>query len=115
MTSKGHLKMTDDTIGTDNSKYKLDVHRLSDGTFVQFLNTKRGFTTLYLWIGGVMPASVVYEPTRAYHGAFKAALAEHLPRVKVNPKHARRFAQSRGAGAKGISPGYGILRPIGLA
>jgi transposase len=100
MTSKGHLKMRDLTIGVDISKDKLDVHRLDDGTFAQFPNTKRGFTALLRWIGDTVPARVVYEPTGAYHGAFEAALAEHLPLVKVNPKHARRFAESRGAGAK---------------
>lgn len=92
--------MTDDSIGVDISKDKLDVHRLSDGAFAQFSNTGSGFVNLRKWIGGTLPARVVYEPTGAYHGAFEAALADHLPLVKVNPKHARRFAQSRGAGAK---------------
>jgi transposase len=94
------MKMTDDSIGVDISKDKLDVHRLRDGTFAQFPNSKRGFAALRRWIGSPLPARVVYEPTGAYHGAFEAALADHLPLVKVNPKHARRFAESRGAGAK---------------
>lgn len=92
--------MTGDTIGVDISKDKLDVHRLSDGAFAQFPNTPGGFAALRRWIGASLPLRVVYEPTGAYHGAFEAALAEHLPLIKVNPKHARRFAESRGAGAK---------------
>ncbi|ASM71511.1 MULTISPECIES: IS110 family transposase [Roseobacteraceae] len=92
--------MNHDTIGIDISKDKLDVHRLLDGRFAQFPNTKPGFKALQKWVGAILPACVVYEPTGAYHGAFEAALADHLPLVKVNPKHARRFAESRGAGAK---------------
>lgn len=92
--------MTADTIGVDIAKDKLDVHRVGDGAFAQFPNTPRGFTALRRWIGDTLPTRVVYEPTGAYHGAFEAALADHLPLIKVNPKHARRFAESRGAGAK---------------
>lgn len=107
--------MTDDTIGIDISKDKLDVHRLSDGAFAQFPNTKSGFTTLRKWIGKTLLARVVYEPTGAYHGAFEAALAEHLPLVKVNPKHARRFAESRGAGAKTDRADARSLAQMGMA
>ena len=35
--------MTDDSIGVDISKAKLDCHRLSDGAFAQFPNTKSGY------------------------------------------------------------------------
>ena len=35
--------MITDSIGLDVSKDKLDVHRLSDGEFAQFENTKKGF------------------------------------------------------------------------
>lgn len=88
--------MNDDSIGIDISKDKLDCHRLSAGAFAQFPNTKSGFQKLRRWIGPERPARVVYEPTGPYHGAFEAALADHLPLVKVNPKHARRFAESKG-------------------
>jgi transposase len=107
--------MTDDTIGVDISKDKLDVHRLRDGTFAQFPNTKRGFAALRRWIGKVMPDRVVYEPTGAYHGAFEAALADHLPLVKVNPKHARRFAESRGTVAKTDRADARVLAQMGAA
>lgn len=107
--------MTDDTIGVDISKDKLDVHRLRDGTFAQFPNTKGGFTALRRWIGTVMPTRVVYEPTGAYHGAFEVALADHLPLVKVNPKHARRFAESRGNLAKTDRADARVLAQMGAA
>ena len=43
---------------------------------------------------------MVYEPTDPCHRAFEAALADDLPPVKVNSKHARRFAESEGELAK---------------
>ena len=35
-----------DSIGIDISKDKLDCHRLSDGAFETFTNTRRGFADL---------------------------------------------------------------------
>ena len=52
-----------DSVGIDISKDKLDVHRLSDGAFVQFSNNTRGFARLQSWIDEKPPARVVYEPT----------------------------------------------------
>lgn len=107
--------MCKDTIGIDISKDKLDCHRLSDAAFAQFPNTKAGFQKLRRWIGADHPARVVYEPTGAYHGAFEAALADHLPMVKVNPKHARRFAESRGQLAKTDRADARVLAQMGAA
>lgn len=107
--------MTDDSIGVDISKDKLDCLRLSDGAFGQFPNTKAGFQKLRRWIGAAQPARVVYEPTGAYHGAFEAALAGHLPLVKVNPKHARRFAESKGQLAKTDRADARVLAQMGAA
>lgn len=107
--------MLEDSIGVDISKDKLDVHRLSDKTFAQFPNTKSGFETLRRWIGPDLPTRVVYEPTGAYHGAFEAALADHLPLVKVNPKHARRFAESKGQLAKTDRADARVLAQMGAA
>jgi len=107
--------MTDDSIGIDISKDKLDCHRLRDGAFEQFPNTKAGFRNLRRWIGPDLPARVVFEPTGAYHAAFEAALADHLPLVKVNPKHARRFAQSKGQLAKTDRADARILAQMGAA
>ena len=107
--------MSKDSIGVDISKDKLDCHRLSDGAFEQFANTKSGFGKLRRWIGPDLPARVVYEPTGPYHGALEAALADHLPRVKVNPKHARRFAESKGQLAKTDRADARVLAEMGAA
>ena len=107
--------MTDDSIGIDISKDKLDCHRLSDGAFEQFPNTKSGFKKLRRWIGADLPSRVVYEPTGPYHGALEAALADHLPLVKVNPKHARRFAESKGQLAKTDRADARVLAQMGAA
>jgi transposase len=115
MKSIGYAKITDDSIGIDISKDKLDCHRLSDGACRQFPNTAQGFQRLRGWIGQTPPARVVYEPTGAYHGAFEAALADHLPLVKVTPRHARRFAESRGQLAKTDRADARVLAQIGRA
>lgn len=107
--------MTDDSIGIDISKDKLDCHRLSNGEFARFPNTAGGFEKLRLWIVETPAARVVYEPTGAYHGAFEASLADHLPLVKVNPKHARRFAESRGQLAKTDRADARVLARMGAA
>lgn len=107
--------MIEDNIGVDISKDKLDCHRLSDGAFAQFPNSRAGFQKLRRWIGADVPARVVYEPTGAYHGAFEAALADHLPLVKVNPKHARRFAESKGQLAKTDRADARVLAQMGAA
>ncbi len=107
--------MSEDSIGIDISKDKLDCHRLSDGAFAQFSNTKIGFQKLRRWIGPDLPTRVVYEPTGPYHGAFEAALADHLPLVKVNPKHARRFAESKGQLAKTDLADARVLAQMGAA
>lgn len=107
--------MTNDSIGVDISKDKLDCHRLNDGAFEQFANTRAGFHKLRRWIGQDLPARVVFEPTGAYHGAFEATLADHLPLVKVNPKHARRFAESRGQLAKTDRADARVLAQMGAA
>lgn len=109
------VKMTNDSIGVDISKDKLDANRLSDGAFVQFSNTRAGFQKLRRWIGPDLPARVVYEPTGAYHGAFEAGLADHLPLVKVNPKYARRFAESMGQLAKTDRADARVLALMGAA
>lgn len=104
-----------DSIGVDISKTRLDAHRLGDGAFGSFANTRTGFAQLQGWIGKAAPARVVYEATGPYHGAFERALAGHLPLVKVNPLQARRFAQARGTRAKTDRVDAAVLAQMGSA
>ncbi|MDC1249454.1 IS110 family transposase [Planktomarina sp.] len=92
--------MTNDTIGVDISKATLDVHRLSDGLTAHFKNNKSGFLKLKYWLSDTQVTRIVYEPTGAYHRDFEMSLGVTYPMVKVNPLHARRFAQARGVRAK---------------
>ena len=107
--------MTDDSIGIDISKDKLDVHRLCDDTLVQFSNSQEGFLALLHWVGEFQPACVVYEATGAYHGAMERFLSGKLPLVKVNPLQAKRFAQSQGARAKTDKADAKMLAQMGAA
>ncbi len=75
--------MSNDSIGIDISKSKLDVHRLSDGAARSFANTKSGFAELRRWIGKTAPARVVYEATGPYHAAFERALADVHQKVVI--------------------------------
>lgn len=104
-----------DNIGIDISKTKLDCHRLSDGAFETFANSKTGFADLRRWIGKKAPDRVVYEATGPYHAALERALAGHLPLVKVNPLQARRFAQARGTRAKTDKVDAAVLAQMGAA
>lgn len=104
-----------DSIGIDISKDRLDAFRLSDEASHAFDNSQAGFRKLRRWLGQTLPAHVVFEPTGAYHGAFERACAAHLPLCKVNPLHARRFAQARGTRAKTDAVDARMLALMGAA
>lgn len=107
--------MITDTIGLDVSKDKLDVHRLSDGEFAQFENTKKGFKAFRKWAAADSLGRVVYEATGPYHKAFERACGGHLPLVKVNPLQARRFAQASGTRVKTDRVDARMLALMGVA
>ena len=107
--------MTDDSIGIDISKDRLDVHRFSDGAVAHFANAAAGFRALAKWLGTDRPARVVYEPTGPYHSAFEGRFAGKLPLCKVNPLQARRFAQSKGTRAKTDRVDARMLAQMGAA
>jgi transposase len=90
------------TIGIDVSKDHVDAHRLPDGAASKFANTRSGLTRLIRWIGcGSIVARVVFEPTGRYHLERERHLdTAGLPVMKVNPRQAKRFAQSLGVRAK---------------
>jgi len=92
--------MTNDTIGVDISKDRLDAHRMSDGASRGFTNDNAGHKAFMIWLGGP-GARIVYEPTGPYHRALERRLADAgCALVKVNPRQARRFAEATGRLAK---------------
>lgn len=107
--------MTKDTIGCDISKDWIDAFRLSDRTYVKVPNNGAGYEDLFAWFGQEALARVVYEPTGAYHRAFEEALAGRAPLCKVNPLHARRFAQASGVRAKTDKVDAQVLARMGIA
>jgi len=102
-----------DTIGIDISKDTLDVHRLSDGKYIQFDNDTTGIKALCRWVGQ-RPVRVVYEATGRYHRDLERGLgAVGHGLVKVNPGRARRFAQAVGQDAKTDWVDAGLLARMG--
>ena len=92
--------MPDSTVGVDISKTHLDVHVVPAGQAARFSNNAAGFKALIAWVEWPV-RSVTYEPTGRWHRAFEEALLKAgLPLVRVNPLHARRFAQAIGQRAK---------------
>ena len=60
--------------------------------------------------------AVTYEPTGRWHRAFEEALLKAgLPLVRVNPLHARRFAQAIGQRAKTDAVAARVLAQMGAA
>ena len=60
--------------------------------------------------------AVTYEPTGRWHRAFEEALLKAgLPLVRVNPLHARRFAQAIGQRAKTDAVDARVLAQMGAA
>ena len=77
--------MTDDSIGVDIAKDRLDAVRLSDGGSRSFSNDARGFQTLRTWLRAAPPARVVYESTGPYHSAVVVVrLGCHLSRSMIH-------------------------------
>ena len=92
--------MTDHTVGVDISKEHLDAYQLKEGKAARFTNNAAGFEALIAWIDTPIDG-LAYEPTGNCHRDFEEALLKaRLPLTKVNPLHARRFAQANGQRAK---------------
>ena len=89
------------TIGLDVSKDRLDAHAHSSGEYRGFDNTPAGIAQAIRWIAGQGGAVVVFEPTGRFHAGLERALGQAgLAAHKVNPLHARRFAEATGRLAK---------------
>ena len=88
------------SVGVDIAKDTLEVHLHPAGKVGRFANDAKGCAALIVWLKGFPIARVAFEPTGADHRAFERRLAAAgLPLVKVNPRQARRFAESARAGS----------------
>ncbi len=92
--------MSDCILGVDISKTHLDAYLAPQGRVARFANNAAGFRALLTWID-VPLGCLAYEPTGHWHRAFEQALLQAgLPLARVNPLHARRFAQALGRRVK---------------
>src|SRR3712207_9410572 len=89
------------TAGIDIAKDQLDVCLYPDGATRRFPNDAKGHRALIAWLAAYSIQRVVFEPTGAYHRGLERSLATAgLPLAKINPRHARRFAEVLGQLAK---------------
>jgi transposase len=108
--------MTKLTIGIDISKDKLDVYRLPDGAEHTFPNDQKGLKALLRWLSGAQVERIVFEPTGPYHRRMERTLSHAgLTLCKVNPRHARRFAEALGKLAKTDRLDAAVLARFGEA
>ena len=115
MTSTGAGKTPNSTVGVDISNTHLDVYVGPAGQAARVPNDAAGFTALIAWVE-VPVRAVTDEPTGRWHRAFEEALLEAgLPLVRVNPLHARRFAQAIGQRAKTDAVNARVLAQMGAA
>lgn len=89
------------TAGIDIAKDQLDACLYPNGATRRFTNDAKGHRALIAWLSRHAIQRVVFEPTGAYHRILERSLATAgLPLAKINPRHARRFAEALGQLAK---------------
>ena len=89
------------TAGIDISKDRLDVALHPEGETRQFANDRRGHGKMLRWLGKQAVACVVFEATGCYGRELERRLEKSaVPFARVNPRHARRFAEATGRLAK---------------
>lgn len=87
--------------GIDISKDHLDAAIHPGSEIRRFTNDRTGHTALLRWLDRTAVQRVVFEATGPYHRTLERRLAQAgLPFAKVNPRHARRFAEATGTLAK---------------
>ncbi len=92
---------SEEYVGIDVSKDRLDVGVLGEKAIVQVANTKRGFTKLIKQLREPTPKLIVVEATGGYEEALVLALYEAgLPVALVSPERVRQYAKARGLLAK---------------
>ena len=90
-------------VGIDISKDHLDVHVYPKGMTHQVPNNPAGISALFAWLRAWPVERIAYEATGPYHRPLEQAARDKpgdWPLVKVNPRHARHFAEASGTLAK---------------
>jgi len=88
-------------VGIDVSKDKLDVAVLDKKAIEQFANTQKGIAKLVEHVGQMRPKLIVVEATGGYEEAVVLALfAAGLPVALVSPQRVRQYAKAKGLLAK---------------
>ena len=89
--------MGGETVGVDIAQLHFDVHSYPGGGSGRFENTDKGRRSFVKWLKSRQSVMVVFEPTGPYHKALEADLHKAgIALAKVNPLHARRFAEATG-------------------
>ena len=101
-------------VGVDISKDTFDVYLHPAGVARRLPNDKVGLAMLIAWLRDLLITRIVFEPTGLYHQAFERQLADAgWPLVKINPRHARRFAEAIGRHAKTDAVDAAMLAKLG--
>lgn len=88
-------------VGIDVSKDHLDAAQYPSGDLIQTSNDTKGLRTLLRWIGRQRAVHVVFEATGPFHRQLESHLAKAgIPFSRINPRHARKFAEATGKLAK---------------
>src|SRR5690349_24048055 len=94
-------KSSEQYIGIDVSKRKLDAYMHPKGSHASFPNTERGYEQLLLWLSPNSIALVVAEATGGLELSALARLYEAGHKVaRVNPRWIKDFIRSCGRTAK---------------
>jgi|RifCSP16_1_1023843.scaffolds.fasta_scaffold51040_1 transposase len=92
---------SEECVGIDVSKDKLDVAVLGQKVTTEVANTKRGINALVKRMHKLIPKLIVVEATGGYEEALVLGLYEAgLPVALVSPQRVRQYAKARGLLAK---------------
>ena len=88
-------------VGIDVSKDHLDAAQYPSGDLIQTSNDTKGLRTFLRWIGRQYAVHVAFEATGPFHRQLESHLATaSIPFSRINPRHARKFAEATGNLAK---------------
>ena len=92
--------MSEQFVGVDVSKSRLDVAQRPSGVLRSFENTDEGIAALVEWVKPLGVALLVVEATGGLEAGLVGELASLVPVAVVNPRQVRDFAKAIGRLAK---------------